>query len=420
MSADRDSLLNWIEQDRDRLVSFLSRFLQAPSPNPPGDTRIAAEFVKAFLEEEGLDYATISPHPEMPNFVASFEGTAPGRHLVLNGHMDVFPVPDEAAWTHGPWSGAIADGHVWGRGAVDMKCGTTASIFAYLYLHRLRERLRGKLTLTVVSDEETFGPWGARYLIEHHPEIHGDCCLSGEPSDPRTVRFGEKGPLWLKFTIRTPGAHGSYTHLSANAVKIAARMIMDFEALSETPIALPEAVTAALDKASSAIEQAMGRGATGVIGKVTFSVGTIRGGAKVNMIASECGFEGDFRLPPGLEKETLMAEIRKVVARYPEATVEEINFSRPNWCAPDHAMVGIIQSNARALGNFEPQATVGLGGTDMRLWRYIGVPAYVYGPSPATMGRADERVLIEEFLHIVRTHALSAHDYLMSDRSDGR
>ena len=95
-----------------------------------------------------------------------------------------------------------------------MKCGTTASIFTFLYLHELREELQGRLTLSAVSDEETFGPWGARYLSEHHPEVFGDCCLNGEPSSPWTLRFGEKGPLWLEFTVRTRGAHGAYTHLS--------------------------------------------------------------------------------------------------------------------------------------------------------------------------------------------------------------
>ena len=65
-----------------------------------------------------------------------------------------------------------------------MKAGTAASIFTFAYLHRIRDKLKGKLTLTCVSDEETFGPWGARYLMENYPEIHGDCCLNGEPSSP--------------------------------------------------------------------------------------------------------------------------------------------------------------------------------------------------------------------------------------------
>jgi succinyl-diaminopimelate desuccinylase len=129
----------------------------------------------------------------------------------------VSPVGDGEGWTQDPWGGALVDGSIYGRGACDMKCGTTASIFTFLYLHSLREELHWRLTLSAVSDEETFGPWGARYLAEHHPEVFGDCCLNDEPSSPWTLRFGEKGPLRLEFTVRTRGAHGAYTHLSKSA-----------------------------------------------------------------------------------------------------------------------------------------------------------------------------------------------------------
>ncbi|MEA2779376.1 MAG: succinyl-diaminopimelate desuccinylase [Rhodospirillaceae bacterium] len=414
MNKGKADILDWIERDRDRLIGFLSGFLQARSPNPPGDTREAGDYVRAFLEAEALTYSVVSPHPEMPNFIASFEGDGAGRHLVLNGHMDVFPVGQSDAWKHGPWSGAVADGCIWGRGAVDMKCGTTASLFTYLYLHRLRERLRGRLTLTVVSDEETFGPWGARYLMEHHPEVHGDCCLSGEPSDPTTVRFGEKGPLWLVFNIKTAGAHGAYPHLSKSATKIAASLIQDLEAVTRAEATLPDNVTAILEGATAAIDRALGEGAAAVMRSVTFNVGVIRGGLKVNMIPAECSFEADFRLPIGMTRERMLSKVREIVARYPEVSFEEANFSAPNWCDPEHPMVGILQANVKALKGFEPQPMVGLGATDMRLWRYQDVPAYVYGPSPRTMGKTDERIEIEEFLHIVRTHALSAYDYLTS------
>ncbi len=414
MSDVKTEILDWIERDRDRLIDFLSRFIQARSPNPPGDTRKAGEHVRAFLEAEGLAHRMISPHPEMPNFIASFAGKMPGHHLVLNGHIDVFPVGENDAWAHGPWSGEVAEGCIWGRGAVDMKCGTTASIFTYAYLHRLRDRLRGRLTLTVVSDEETFGPWGARHLLEHHPEVHGDCCLNGEPSDPTTVRFGEKGPLWLTFTLRTPGAHAAYTHLSESATAIASSLIQELATLARLEASLPGNVSAVLDRSADAVDLALGRGASSVMRKVTFNVGVIRGGLKVNMIPAECSFEADFRLPIGMAKEEIMSRIREIVARYPQATMTEVNFSPPNWCDPEHEMVGILQANVKALKGFEPQPIVGLGGTDTRLWRYRDVPAYVYGPSPRVMGKVDERVEIDEFLHIVRTHALSAYDYLAS------
>jgi len=77
-------------------------------------------------------------------------------------HIDVFPVGDGAGWTHDPWGAELVDGRIYGRGACDMKCGTTAAIFTFLYLRELRDELQGRLTLSAVSDEETFGPFGAR------------------------------------------------------------------------------------------------------------------------------------------------------------------------------------------------------------------------------------------------------------------
>ena len=412
MSEDgKQRLLGWIEADRDKLIRFLSEFLTKENPNPPGDTRTGADFVTDFLDREGLAHRRIVAHPEMPNIVASFDGPKTGKHLVLNGHLDVFPVEQPQSWTHGPWSGDIADGCIWGRGAVDMKCGTTASIFTYLYLSRLRDDLFGKLTLTVVSDEETFGPYGARYLMEHHPEVHGDCCLSGEPSDPRTVRFGEKGPYWLRFNVQTPGGHGAYSHMSKSATKIAAEVIREIQEI-EAEVPAPGNVGAVLRGSAEVIEAALGAGAAGISQSITTNIGLIKGGAKVNMIPSSCEFEVDIRLPISCSKERITAELDAIVARHPEVRYEEFNFSPPNWCNPEHEMTGLIRRNVQALQGFDPKPMVGLGTTDMRLWRDRGIPAYVYGPSPRTMGARDERVEIEEFLHIVCVHACAAYDYL--------
>ncbi|WP_157089373.1 M20/M25/M40 family metallo-hydrolase, partial [Oceanibaculum pacificum] len=180
MSDNRRQLLDWIEQDRDQLVAFFSGFLKAKSPNPPGDTRLAAAHIQAFLDKAGLPYRIEAPQETMPNIVGSFVGAAPGRHLVLNGHIDVFPEQEPVPGDRDQWSGDVEDGKVYGRGAADMKCGTSASIFTYAYLHRLKDELKGTLTLTAVSDEETGGRWGTRYLMENFPdEVKGDCCLNG-------------------------------------------------------------------------------------------------------------------------------------------------------------------------------------------------------------------------------------------------
>jgi succinyl-diaminopimelate desuccinylase len=413
MDDAKRQLAKWIDEDRDTIIAFLCDFVRAKSPNPPGDTTLAAAHVTRFLEARELPFRVIAPQPTMPNIVGTFEGRRPGRHLVLNGHIDVFPADEQnERWTHGPWSGAIANGKIYGRGVADMKAGTSASIFTYAYLHRVRESLKGRLTLTAVSDEETFGPWGARYLMEHHPEVHGDCLLNGEPSSPLTIRFGEKGPLWLRFTTRTRGAHGAYTHLSPSATKIAARLIVDLEELTTLEPSVPIDIADALAGAAAAIDEAQGPGAKDIIQRVTVNIGVIHGGQKVNMVPGTCWFEADVRLPPGLGKDAVLAKVRQILARYPDTTMEEINFSAPSACDPNHEMVSILRANARALGRPDPAPIVSLGGTDARLWRQRGIPGLVHGPFPRGMAQADEHVEIEEYLHIVRMHVLSSFDYL--------
>ena len=126
MSDALQALLHRIGADEDRLVDFLQAFTRIDTCNPPGDTRAGAAFVQAFLDKAGLPYRRIDSQETMPNVVATTRFDSPGQHpLVLNGHLDVFPVGDRARWSRNPLSGAIADGRIRGRGAVDMKCGTT-------------------------------------------------------------------------------------------------------------------------------------------------------------------------------------------------------------------------------------------------------------------------------------------------------
>jgi succinyl-diaminopimelate desuccinylase len=75
-------------------------------------------------------------------------------------------------------------------------------------------------------------------------------------------------------------------------------------------------------------------------------------------------------------------------------------------------MVGILQDNVERLAGIRPPPAVSIGGSDARFWRYRGIPAYIYGPTPTGVGGSNESVAIDEFLHIVRVHALSAIDYL--------
>jgi len=412
MEPEKRRLLERIDRDRELLIGFLQEFIRCPTPNPPGDTRIAARHVRKLLDAHDVAYRVIAPNETMPNIVANFDAGKPGRHLALNGHIDVFPVGSGEGWTRDPWGGEIVDGKIYGRGACDMKAGTTASLFTFLYLREMRDELHGQMTLSVVSDEETFGPWGARYLFEHHPEIIGDCCLNAEPSSPHTLRFGEKGKLWLKFRVRTTGAHGAYTHMSRSATAIAAEVIGELARLADLPVPRVSNIAAALDQAAPVIDQAYGTGASRILQRVTVNPGVVHGGLKVNMVAADCDFEVDIRLPVGVTAPAILAEVDKIVAGRPEVSYAQDVYDPPSWNAPDTERVEIVRRNARALAGIDPTPVVSLGGTDARLWRYKDVPATVYGPSPTGMGSVDEHVTVEQFFHVVRCHVLSAFDYM--------
>lgn len=412
----KDDLLAAIERDRESHIAFLQAFIREPSPNPPGDTRQAAGVVTRYLAHRDIDFSIVAPREDLPNVVAEFDGAREGRRLVMNGHIDVFPVGDAQGWSRDPWSGELADGFVHGRGACDMKAGTAASVIAFSYLHAHRAALAGSVGLTAVSDEETGGRWGSRWLLENDTRWHGDCMLNAEPGSLHTIRFAEKGTLRLTFTVRTAGAHGAYRHKSESATRIAARLI---DRLAEVEAIVPDlspTLRAYLARADvrAAADNAMGAGAADIMASLTLNIGTVHGGLKVNMIPDACVFEADIRMPMGLDASQVMHAVHSILRDFPQAevAVQEAASNPSSSCAHDHPMVSILASNAETLSGIRPVAIPSLGATDCKFWRYHKVPAYIYGPAPTRMAAADECVSVDEFMTVIKTHALSAWDYL--------
>ena len=364
----------------------------------------------------GAEHEVVAPNPTMPNIVSEFSGGAEGERLIFNGHIDVFPVGDAAGWSSDPWSGEHRNGRVHGRGTVDMKAGTAASIIAYTYLRRFKEHLRGSVGLTVVSDEETGGHFGAKYLLDSDPRWLGDCMLNGEPGGLNSIRFAEKGTLRLTFEVKTPGAHGAYVHRSESATIIAAMLIMRLSEVEGLRPALPENLAAYLRRSDvrERIDQVMGPGTCEIITKPTLNIGKLNGGLKVNMIPDRCVFEADIRLPVGLDAREVLELIGGILKGFPQVTmsVQEAASNPANVCAHDHRMVRLLANNAKSLTSVQPLAVPGIGATDCKFWRYRKVPAFVYGPSPAGMAMANESVSVDEFITVLKTQAMSAWDFL--------
>ncbi|WP_067138640.1 M20/M25/M40 family metallo-hydrolase [Microtetraspora malaysiensis] len=185
----------------------------------PGERR-AAEYVAEKLAEVGLEPRILESDTGRANVIARIEGADSGRGaLVLHGHLDVVPF-NAADWTHHPMSGEIADGCVWGRGAVDMK-DMDAMILAVVRQRLSQNRKPPRdIVLAFTADEEAGGTYGAQWLVDRHPEVLEGCTeaigevggFSVSISDSRRlylIEAAEKGIAWMKLTATGRAGHGS-------------------------------------------------------------------------------------------------------------------------------------------------------------------------------------------------------------------
>jgi|GEM_PF-1264132 len=414
-------ILSWIEDDKEKIVDFFSKLVQCPTPSDPGDTRAAMELIKTFLEKEGLPYREVTADEIMPNLITSVETPHAGRHLMFNGHLDVMPAGQEPGWTDNPWSGKVDAGKVWGRGTSDMKAGITAMIFAYAYLARLKDNLSGKFSLTVVSDEETGYGRGTGFMFDRIPdEMKADCVLSGEPSGSYSISYASKGYVQFSVAVTTRGAIAGYSNETENAIYIANDIICELREVENMEVKIsPE--FADIMNAEGWLKEHIavrGEGHGELLTKVAVDVCTFDAGCLHCVIPSNCRFSVTVTIPVGVDPYQVIHHVKAIVEKYPEAVFKLESIDSPDISDPDGEMAEILKSTVADLGWDEPVLTPDIAISDCRYWRYKGTPAYWYGPDGADCSAANEFVSIEELLHVVRTHALSAVKYLLSKPSE--
>ncbi len=403
----------FIDEHADELVAFCAHLVQQASPNPPGDTRAVAAAVGGLLERHGIPVETIADQESMPNLVASIEGREPGPHLVLNGHMDVYPDGAEAAWSRPPRSGAIEGGRLHGRGAGDMKSGLTTLLYAFLALAADRS-FAGRLSLCAVSDEMSFSPHGAPLVLTRRPDLVGDAAIGAEPTSPDFVLIGEKGMLWIEVTTLGDAGAGAFASGLTNAIETMGAVIADLAAWRERDVSIPPTVTAALAAGGTAglPDEALTYADDRVLHLPTVSVGTIRGGTKINLVAETCRAEVDLRIPAGLTLDDARSFVAEVIARHVGATSLEIQGMEPNLTDPSDPLVqALLDAGGDVLG-VRPRPELGITASDTRLWRALGRPAAMIGPRIAGQGMPDESIAVADLIACAKIVALAAKRYL--------
>ncbi|GAA3877679.1 M20/M25/M40 family metallo-hydrolase [Streptomyces sp. NPDC003631] len=366
----------------------------------PGE-RGAAEYVAEKLAEVGLEPQIFESHQGRASTVARIEGEDPSRPaLLIHGHTDVVPANADD-WTHHPFSGEIADGCVWGRGAVDMKDMDAMTLAV------VRDRLRSgrrpprDIVLAFLADEEAGGTYGARYLVDKHPhlfegvteaisEVGGFSFTVNEQRRLYLIQTAEKGMHWMKLTVAGTAGHGSMIHRD-NAITELSEAVARL-GRHEFPVRVTKTTRAFLDELGDALgieleaddmEATLARlgGIAKLIGATlrnTANPTQLGAGYKVNVIPGEATAHVDGRFLPGFEEEFL-ADLDTILG--PTVRREDLHSDKAVETTFDGALVEAMQS---ALLAEDPAAKaipyMLSGGTDAKSFDDLGIRGFGFAP----------------------------------------
>jgi len=425
-------------------AGWLRGYVQIDTTNPPGNERLAANYLAAILAREGIPSRLwLSPSGRASLSARLTSPRSGGRAVLLLHHMDV--VAPGAGWTVPPFAGLIRDGSLWGRGTLDDKGLGICGLAALVDLERRRVALDRDVLFLAVADEENGGGQGAAWLLASHPELFaGVEGVIGEGGRNQFtdrllwwgVEVAQKRPLWLRVVAHGRGGHGSALNPeSANHQLIAglARLlalpqhwrvtapVRDYlRALAPLHNAHWQHLLTHVDEAigDQGPREAIFPGMAGLF-LDTVQVTVLAGGDRINVVPAAAEARIDVRLLPDTDGAAFLAAVRGALG--PQLAVEVLVTAPP---APPSPASGRLYGAIRQVLGREAAVVPMLdaGTTDSRFFRERRVPAY--GLAPFALGPddsggihgADEHLPlaeldrgVERMRRIVRAYAAAVH-----------
>ena len=396
-----------------RPADLLRQLIRFDTTNPPGNERQCVEWIAGVLRDAGLEPRILAKDPERPNLLARLPGAGSAPSLLLQGHVDV--VPAEGDWSKPPFGGEVADGYIWGRGALDMKGGVAMMIAAFLRAAESDVPPPGDVLLCVLSDEEKGGDEGARYLVEEHPELFGgvrfaigefggfSLDLAGRRFYP--VMVAEKQMCLVRATLRGPAGHASVPvrggatgglgrllaaldrrRLPVHVTPVVSSMINAMASALPAPAAVP--LRALLrPRLTDRVLDLLGERLRlfDALLHNTASATIVRGGESPNVIPGQVSVDLDCRLLPGFSADSVLDELRAVTGV--EMDVEVLRHD-PDSSAPDLGLLETLGDILRSLDqSARPIPLLMPASTDGRHFRRLGIQTYGFLPMqlPAEM-----------------------------------
>ena len=390
----------------DEVVQICQDLLRIDTTNT-GDTdtsvgeRVAAEYVAEKLAEVGLEPVVHESAPGRTSVVARFPGSDPGADaLLIHGHLDVVPA-DASEWSVPPFAGEVKDGYLWGRGAVDMK-DFDAMVLAVVRQMRREGRTPPRdLVLAFIADEEAGSTYGARFLVDEHPDLFEGCTeaigevggFSVSVDAQRRVYLietAQKGIDWLRLHAKGRPGHGSMIN-DDNAVTALAEAVARV-GRHRFPIHLTSTVRAFLEHVSQILQIELDlddpEAAIAKLGPIATIIGaTIRNtanptrlaaGYKDNVIPGKATATIDCRTLPG-QSESFERELRAIAG--PDIELEYIHRQPALETTFDGHLVEAMSAALRAEDpGAIPVPYMLSGGTDAKQFDKLGIRCFGFSP----------------------------------------
>ncbi len=412
------------ERAREEAIASLGALVKLDTTNPPGNERLATDYLSAELEKYGIDAVVRESAPTRANLVARIKGRDSARPpLLMSAHTDVVPV-EPSGWSRAPFGGEIVEGYLWGRGTLDMKSKCAMDLVLMTSIKRAGVTPGADLIAAAVADEEAGSDFGAKFLVEQHPDLVRAGYVLNEIGG-FTIHFGdrkiypvqvaEKGYVTVKMTVTDAPGHGSMPRRTT-AISTLSKLIVK---IAETP--MRQRVTPLMGRVLAEMgfpaDNAPDLMAATLANTVSPTI--VRAGYKDNVIPGEASVVLDGRTLPGDDPESFCAELRSIVG--PEPSFELLKTGPPVEASAETPLFDLIRKHTEAAdpgGRVVPWMIP--GATDNKYYALLGAICYGFSPvklEPTTPFAAlfhgnDERIPIEGFFWGLKLYAQVVLEFL--------
>ncbi|WP_171230559.1 succinyl-diaminopimelate desuccinylase [Ruegeria sp. HKCCA4008] len=373
-------------------VQLTADLIRCPSVTPAEGGALV--LLGSVLADAGFECTRVD-RGGVSNLFARWGQKGHPRSFGFNGHTDVVPVGDEAAWTMPPFGAEIRDGVMYGRGATDMKSGVAA--FAAAAIDFVRDTPPdGAIILTITGDEEGDALDGTTALLDYMDGAneHMSVCLVGEPTCPNKMgemmKIGRRGSMTAWFTITGVQGHSAYPHRAKNPLPAMARL-MDRLAGHE------------LDQGTDHFDAS------------TLAVVTIdTGNAATNVIPAQCKGTVNIRfndLHSGASlSDWLKSEADQVAARFGIEIDVAIKISGESFLTPPGPLSDLVAKAVEAETGATPELSTTGGTSDARFIKNH-CPVVEFGLVGRTMHQVDECVEVAQIQQLKSIYTRILTDY---------